>query len=85
MTDTTYTQCKLKRGGERQTSWVQTELAIEGQMIKLEETKLNAHGVQEKYWDEGWEVVSAGGPAFPYSYIAERGRDWKRTRVASDV
>lgn len=81
----THTQCRLRKGNVHQTSWIPTDIAIEGQKVNLQETRINAKGLEEKYWDEGWEVVKAGGQVFPSKYIAERERDWKNTRKASDI
>lgn len=44
----THTQCKLRKGSEFQTSWIESKYASIGRKIGLKEA-----GV----WDEGWMVV----------------------------
>lgn len=81
----THTQCHLQRGNVRQVSWIPSSYAVAGQFVKLKEKKINDKGIQEEFWDDGWEVTSVGSMTFPSKYIQERERDYKETRKASDI
>ena len=83
--NSTHTQCHLRRGNVTQVSWIPTDHAVIGKYVKLKETKLNDRGIKEDVWEDGWQVVTAGGQTFPSKYIQERERDWKETRKASDI
>lgn len=81
----THTQVNLVKNNVHYTCWIPSEAAIVGKVIELEETRLNAKGLEEKYFDPGWEVVGASGKSLPSKYVLERGRDYLRTRKASDI
>ena len=77
----THTQCWLERDNVKQVSWLPTEKAEIGKIVDLREEDKNGR----KYWDCGWKVTMIGNMTFPSKYIAERERDYKLTRIASDV
>jgi len=81
----THTQCHLRRGNVTQVSWIPSDYANVREYVKLKESKLNEKGIKEDIWEDGWEVVSAGGQTFPSKYIQARERDYKETRKASDI
>ena len=81
----THTQCHLQRGNVIQVSWIPSDYANVGEYVKLKESKINEKGIKEDVWEDGWQVITAGGQTFPSKYIQERERDYKETRKASDI
>lgn len=70
-------QVELKRGNTHQISWIPHTEAFLGRIVDLKEGNT---------WDLGWKVVNIyPGATFEYEYIAERSRDYTRTRKASDI
>lgn len=79
-----HTQVHLVKNNVHYTCWVPSEGAILGKYLELEETRLNSKGIEERYFDGGWEVTGVG-KSLPSSYVLERERDYKRTRKATDI
>ena len=66
-----YRQCKLKKGNTETTSWIPEKFAKKGKFLKLKD-------------DNGWEVISVGG-MMDEKEVQDRSRDYKKTRLASDI
>lgn len=65
MKTATQTQCRLKRAGAIQVSFIPSEFAQEGRVIDLKEAG---------FWSEGWVVDKVWGTR-PADEIAARSRD----------
>lgn len=73
MSETLYIQCTLKHGDERDVAWIPENCAVQGAFVSFNDEK------------ELWQVTTVGTVKQPWSTVNERGRDWKRTRAASDI
>jgi hypothetical protein len=74
----TMTQCRLERGSAVQVSWIPSEFAEPARVIKLWEDRNGG------YWSENW-VVARVYDTLPAKVIADRERDFKTHRRATDV
>ena len=76
-----YKQCTFRspsEGGEFvQTAWVPERFAVEGKRVYF--------GKKTSSPDRVWFVASAGNKRLPGDYVAERERDYKTQRQASDI
>lgn len=81
----THVQVNLKKNNVHYTCWIPSEGIKVGKVIELEETRLDDKGISQKYFDGGWEVTGMGDKKLPSAYVLERGRDYKKTRKASDI
>jgi hypothetical protein len=78
-----YIQCHLTKdtteGTAHMVTWIRKELAIPGKVIdRLEDTDTGR-------LESGWRVVTANSEALPENVLMKRSRDFKRTRIASDI
>jgi hypothetical protein len=74
-------QCQMNKVGAdgsvaHQTSWLPAEFAHVGNIVKLRDDK--------GHWEDGWKIIAVG-PPLASEYVAERARDFTRTRKASDI
>ncbi len=77
MSEQLYTQCKLSKNNIIQITWLPSEFAVVGRIVKLKETG---------DWDDGWKVDEAYLTAHrTHEEVRERSQDYKRTRKASDI
>lgn len=77
MKNTTHTQCKLTRGDTQYICWLPTKYAILGKFLKLKDRETDT-------WENGWQVKETFS-TMNSDYVADRSRDFKRTRKASDI
>ncbi len=78
-----YRQCTLTKQSDGGTAymvtWVRAELAKTGLVIdRLEDSDTGRI-------ESGWKVLSVGDPTVAASLLIKRSRDYKKTRVASDI
>ena len=75
-------QCRLEkvvnRSKKLMTTWIPEKYAIKGKIIDLKE-KFNDG------WSNGWKVENVGREKKALFEVKERGRDYRRTREASDI
>jgi hypothetical protein len=75
-----HTQCKLSKDEDGRvvnyTAWIPDDVAVVGRTVKLKE--------DDGTWSEGWRVDERY-TTLPYTVVAERSQDYKRTRKASDI
>jgi len=74
--DETYRQCLVRRGAVQQTTWIPSEFAVTGGVVKLQD---------EGVWTDGWLVVEAYGPEVDRETALAQSRFWKIQREASDI
>lgn len=72
----THTQCSLTKGPLEMVSWIPSEVAKVGNLVRLKDT--------EGIWTEGWQVRKVYA-TMDSPECRERSQDYKRTRKASDV
>lgn len=76
-----YRQCKLVKkipeGEKHQTSWIPSEFAVEGKILKLRDS--------DGAWDNGWKVAKAGSHEVDHEEVNEMSQLHKRQRRASDI
>lgn len=68
----------VEDGVEKMQSWIPSDIAIVGATVRLKD---NETGI----WTENWKVDSATLPEVPESILVKRSRDYKKTRLASDI
>lgn len=77
-----YTQCKLQRkeeyGSETMTSWIPSDKAVKGLVIKLKEWP------SDKRWSEGWEVLEVYSKV-EGEKVEGSENDYKNQRKMSDI
>jgi hypothetical protein len=67
---------KTERGYTEHVAWIPEKFAVQNRMIKIK---------MDGEWDDGWQVVGAGGSAMSEKYLLARERDFARQRKASDI
>lgn len=77
----TMRQCKVSKatiegGAFMQVVWLPTKFAVPNTYVKV---KVAGE------WDDHWHVDEVFGPEVPETEVAERSRDFTKTRKASDV
>ena len=72
----THTQCSLTKGALEMVSWIPTEVARVGNLVRLKDT--------DGVWTEGWRVRKTYA-TMETAECRDRSQDYKRTREASDV
>jgi hypothetical protein len=80
-----YTQTRLERWTEDGTgriemvSWIPLKIAAKGNVVRLKDTETGE-------WTEGWKVLDEpAAPYHPEGMLMKQSRDYKRTRIASDI
>lgn len=79
----TLTQCRLRRGDEVYTAWIETTFAKVGQIVSVLDELLGGP-IDPKGYSAGW-VVEEVFTTRPEKEVLERSRDHKNTRKASDI
>lgn len=74
--DVNYTQCKLRKGNMFQMSWIPSEFAKEGKIVKLRDAN--------DVWHDGWLVEHAYSTK-SYKEVNEHSQLYKTQRKASDI
>jgi hypothetical protein len=70
----THTQCKLKRAnGDEFTSWLPSKFAVEGRILDFDDE------------GRGWRVMKVFRGTVDSKIVAERERDYRNHRKATDV
>jgi hypothetical protein len=59
------------------TSWIPEKYAKEGNYVKLKD--------RDGEWVDGWQVSFVSVSRRSYDEVVDRGQDYKRTRLASDI
>lgn len=81
MREVNYTQCRLKKkteaGSMHQMSWIPTEFAKVGKVIKLRDEDTDV-------WDDGW-VVEAAYSTRSWEEVNKASQLYKHQRKASDI
>lgn len=72
----THTQCKLRRLGTEQVTWLPTKFARKGKVVKLKG--------EDGTWTDGWEVTEVW-EVRSSEEVRERERDYLKQREASDI
>lgn len=72
-----HTQCLLQRGNEKQVTWIPSEFARQGHIVKLK-----SRGSDE--WSDGWEVKEAWNTLFS-DQLDRLSTNHKNHRKATDV
>lgn len=80
------TQVELIKGEKRQIVWIPSEYARVGALIKLRKVCRDFDGDRgfKGKWDDGWTVSRTFMTDFS-AKVQDRSRDYRLTRVASDV
>lgn len=71
-----YQQCLLYKGNTAMVSWIPTEFAKKGKVVKL---KVNGE------WDDGWFVMSQFGNKITREQLNTLEAQYKWTRETSDI
>lgn len=72
-----YTQCKLRKDNLHQMSWIPSEFAKVGKVVKLRDE-------DDGKWDDGW-IVEAAYFSKPWKEVNEGSQQHKHQRKASDI
>lgn len=71
-----YTQCKLRKQNMYQMSWIPSEFATPGNVVKLRD--------DNDVWSDGW-IVEAAYSSKSHKEVNEYSQAHKRQRKASDI
>lgn len=77
MREQNYTQCKLKKENTYQTSWIPSEFAKVGKILKLKDEDTGV-------WTDGW-VVEAAYNTRSWQEVNKASQQYKHQRKASDI
>ena len=70
-----HVQCVLTKENKTTVSWIPEKFAVVGKTIKLKD---------DNKWEDGW-IVQSTGYKLDSSYVIKHSRDYKKTRIASDI
>jgi hypothetical protein len=72
-----YIQCEIVRGNSTRVIWANSDKAIVGNLVKVEE--------DDGSWSEGWFVKSVYGEAKPRAEVIHQSHAHTRQRKSSDI